>query len=79
MDLISVKSSNISQVGYDENYKLTINSRPLAILRVVFTSGFVYDYYNVPKDVYEALINAESIGKYFHANIKNDYEFEKVK
>jgi Zn-dependent M32 family carboxypeptidase len=78
MELKKVQSSNIEQIGYEEKYKITLN-KEVSRLRIVFTSGGIYDYYNIPKEVYEEFLNAKSIGKYFWANIKNKYDYEKVK
>ena len=44
MKLVKVESSNIGQVGFEENYKLTINSSPINRMRVIFTNGGIYDY-----------------------------------
>lgn len=77
MELIKVKSSNIEQIGFEENVSISLNQAPINILKIVFTSGFTYDYYNVPKEVYEDFLKSDSIGKYFHKFIKNDYVFEK--
>lgn len=64
----ATRSSMISEVEYDEENKL---------LRLKFTKGGWYEYKDVPKEVYLELIGADSIGKYFLANIKNKYETEK--
>jgi len=61
-----VESSNLRSVGYDHG-----------ILEIEFHNG-VYRYFDVPEDVYDELMNADSHGVYFHANIKNEYEWEKV-
>jgi len=64
----SVESSNINSIGYDlEN----------EILEVKFNHGSVYQYFGVPENVYEELMNADSHGKYFSANIRNNYEYQK--
>lgn len=65
----SVESSNLASVGYDANNN---------VLEVEFKHGGVYQYTDVPQSVYEELMNAESHGKYFAANIRNDYEFQKI-
>ena len=78
MELKKVESSNISQIGYNEFNQITLN-KIVSTLRIVFNSGNIYDYYDVPKEVYENFLNAKSIGKYFWANIKDKYDFEKVK
>ena len=65
----SVESSNLRSVGYDEF---------LFVLEIEFKSGAVYRYYGVPSEVHDELINAESVGKYFNANVKSKYNFLKV-
>ncbi|MCX0399576.1 KTSC domain-containing protein [Clostridium perfringens] len=68
MNMIPVSSSNLVAVGYDSS---------TATLRVAFHSG-VYDYYNVPQNIFEGLLNASSKGKYHHAFIKNSYRYSQV-
>lgn len=64
----TTRSSMISQYGYNQAEKQ---------LTLVFTKGGTYIYKDVPKSVFDDLAEAESIGKYFLANIKDKYEFEK--
>lgn len=47
-------------------------------LAVLFKTGSIWVYYNVPEEVYEELITAESTGNYFNSNIRNVYEAEKI-
>jgi hypothetical protein len=47
-------------------------------LRVVFVSGMVYDYENVPEKVYKAMKAATSKGTYLNRFIKGHYPFKKV-
>ena len=63
-ELTAVKSSTISHVGYD---------KASSTLTIRFTHGGTYNYPGVPESAYEALLAAESIGKHFHANIRNQY------
>jgi len=65
----SVESSNITSVGYDSKNK---------ILEVEFKHGSVYQYFDVPENIYTELMNANSHGFYFSANIRNNYEYQKV-
>jgi len=65
----SVESSNLASVGYDAENE---------ILEVEFKHGGVYQYFDVPQNVYEELMNASSHGVYFSDNIRNDYEFRKL-
>lgn len=63
-----VKSSNIKEIAYDANQQ---------ILGVRFTSGGEYWYYSVPAITFMSLMNAESKGKYFRAEIQKKYTAEK--
>ncbi len=65
----SVSSSNLRSVGYDFH---------TSILEIEFNSGGVYQYFNVPASVYQALISASSHGTYFHAYIKNHYRYSRI-
>lgn len=69
MNRTSVSSSNVASVGYDQS-TLT--------LEVEFNDGSVYQYFDVPDTAYQELMRAESIGKFLHANIKNNYRYTKV-
>ena len=55
-------------VGYDAN---------MQILEVVFNTGDRYQYLDVPASEYEALMSADSIGKYMHTHIIDRYEYER--
>ena len=69
MKRVGVRSSMINSIGYDE---------PRAVLEVEFEDGEVYDYFDVPLSVYEALRRADSVGGYFNEAIRDQYEFKKV-
>lgn len=65
----SVSSSNIAAVGYDVDSKT---------LRVRFNSGPTYDYRGVPERLYHELVGAESVGQFFHQNIRLDFPYSKI-
>lgn len=69
MERISVQSSDIREIGYDES---------LLILEIVFKEGSIYQYLDVPGVIYEEFIQSSSKGKYFHAHVKNKYRFIKL-
>ena len=48
-------------------------------LRVIFVSGKVYDYKNVPIEVYKQMKNAPSKGNYLNKHIKGNYDYKKLK
>jgi hypothetical protein len=62
-----VDSSAIRAVAYSEG-----------MLYIRFNTGQVYLYKNVPLEMYEDLIKADSIGKFHAAKIKNQFEYQKV-
>lgn len=64
-----VNSSNLRSVGYDSGSM---------ILEIEFNSGGVYQYLNVPTNIYEGLMSASSHGTYFHQFIKNVYTYQRV-
>jgi hypothetical protein len=63
-----------STVIFSFNYDATT-----ATLRITFVSGVVYDYKNVPEDVYHALKTSGSKGTYLNQHIKKKYSFQKIK
>jgi len=60
-------SSVIASIHYDQG-----------ILKIIFVSGTVYHYKNVPEEVYIAMKNSKSKGIYFNQHIKGNYDFEKM-
>jgi len=64
MQLIVVNSDVIYAIGYDEGTR---------VLEIVFKSELAYQYDNVPPQVWQALLQAESKGKYFVENIRDVY------
>lgn len=49
-----------------------------ATLRVRYVSGMVYDYKDVPAEVYANMKAAFSKGEFLNKHIKGKYKFEKV-
>ena len=65
-----VESSNLASIGYDAENE---------ILEIEFNHGGVYQYFDVPENVYDELMDADSHGQYFDRNIKKaGYEFKKI-
>ncbi len=70
MERVYITSSRLFSVGYD-----SINQ----ILEIEFSWGGVYQYHDVPEEVYTNLLEAKSPGKYFERYVnKAGFEFEKV-
>lgn len=64
MNMITVTSNAIHSVGYDAELK---------ILRIEFKHGRIYDFLNVPKNVYVRFLNATSKGNFYDRYIKNRF------
>jgi hypothetical protein len=62
-------SSVVANMSYDAD---------TSTLRIIFVSGTIYDYKNVPEEVYHAMKTSGSKGTYLNQHIKGNYEFEKV-
>jgi hypothetical protein len=45
-------------------------------LTIVFRSGNVYAYQNVPEQVYRHLVTAASKGKYFNTAIRDKFRYQ---
>ena len=66
----SLNSRDIALVGFDGE---------TGILEVVFRTGGVYRYREVPETVYHGLMGAPSHGTFFQQKIKNRYSYIKVR
>lgn len=47
-------------------------------LRVAYVSGLLYDYKDVPEEVYIAMKKSFSKGAFLNQHIKGKYRFEKI-
>ena len=65
MILNEVVSSNIRKVGYEDNN-----------LIVEYISGKQYKYENVPHELYEDLLKADSKGRFMNEFIKGKFKYE---
>ena len=69
MQKYSVASSNVAAIGYDPATET---------LEVEFLSGSVYQYYNVPTNVYGLFMMEGSKGRFLNTYIKNAYPYSRV-
>ena len=69
MEKVFVDSENLFSIEYDEER---------AILTIEFRSGYIYEYYDVPRYVVDELLNASSKGKYAHKNIYDNYRQSRI-
>ena len=59
----------MASVGYDSARKT---------LAIEFRTGHVYEYVDVPRRVFLALLDAPSKGRFFHAEIDGAFSFVQV-
>ena len=64
-----VESSGLVSVGYDEASET---------LEVEFPSGTIYQYYEVPKELYDELMAASSKGRFFNGELRNSFPSDRV-
>lgn len=69
MNMTPVESSQIHSVGYDPESKR---------LHVKFHSGGTYEYHGVEPATHDGLMKADSVGKFFHANVRNVHAHKKL-
>lgn len=64
-----VDSTSFRSLGYDPQRN---------ILEVEFTNGHVYQYLDVPRDLYDGLCRSSSKGRYFHTRIRDAFAAVRV-
>ena len=69
MHRVNVISSNIRSAGFDTDH---------CILEIEFHKSGIYQYINVPYSVFEGLLTAGSVGRYFNQHVRNRYSTYKV-
>lgn len=66
---IDVDSRCLSAVYYDAHNR---------ILKVRFCSGDIYQYEDVPENIFNNLLNSASLGQYFNYYIKDVFNFSYI-
>ena len=66
MEKREVESSVIGAVGHSR------------VLEIEFESGRIYQYFDVPEDIYTEMLNAPSKGKYFNAHIRGKFPYQEI-
>ncbi len=70
MQLETVDSSMIHAVGYDPKEQC---------LEVVFNNGKVYQYFEIPQEIYDGLMEASSKGSYMRSFVIDCYPYQKLR
>ncbi len=66
MILETVESDVIHAIGYDPEIQL---------LEIIFNDGRIYQYRGVPAEVFQGLKQADSKGRYFQENIRDEFQY----
>jgi hypothetical protein len=69
MNRVQVNSSSIASAGH---------SAETNTLELGYHNGSVYQYFAVPKSVFDSLLSAESKGAFVNSQIKGRYPFRKL-
>ena len=69
MSITAVASTTLATIAYDDARKL---------LQLEFRSRTIYQYFDVPADVHQALLDAPSKGNYFNQAIRGRFAFTRI-
>jgi curved DNA-binding protein CbpA len=81
--LVSIAPETLNQ-SVQEYGNTTANSGILdfeykaQVLKIYFSDNSVYEYFDVPKEVYRKLINADSPGRFARRHIFNNYVYRSL-
>jgi hypothetical protein len=64
-----VSSDALRSVGYD---------RATHTLETEFTTDRIYQYFNCPPEVFDALMHADSKGRFYNLQIRDHYPFKQI-
>jgi len=67
---VDISSSNLNRASYNTSTK---------VLTTTFNNGSIYEYYEVPWEVFTKFRMTESQGKFFNVNISKNYKYKKIK
>jgi hypothetical protein len=67
MQLVPLESSTLASAGYDP---------ALRRMEIQFHTGERYLYFQVPPQIYQRLMRAESKGAWFNRNIRNRFPYQ---
>lgn len=65
----SINSSNIASAGYDDQ---------TCTLEIEFHNGGIYQYFDVPRSIYDQLVSAGSSGSFFHQQIRGVFRYARI-
>ena len=66
---VTIQSSLLAGVVYDHDQ---------AILQLEFRSGTAYQYFHVPRQIYQDLLQADSKGAYFNRHVRGVFHYARL-
>lgn len=66
---VGINSSNLKSATYETEVKT---------LSVTFKNGSIYEYYDVPWEIFTKLRMAESQGKFMNQHVNKTFKYKKV-
>lgn len=73
-----ISGTTISVVINSSNLKFASYQTETKTLSVTFKNGSIYEYYEVPWEIFTKLRMSESQGKFLNTNINKVYKYKKV-
>ena len=67
---VDINSSNLKHTTYNTSTKVLITT---------FNNGSIYEYYDVPWELFTKFRMSDSQGKFFSTNISRNYKYKKLK
>jgi hypothetical protein len=75
----SINGVLISVVIKSSNLQAAVYNTETSTLSLTFNNGSIYEYEEVPWNIFTKFRLSESQGKFFTLNIKNSFKFTKIK
>ena len=69
MNRLAVESTTLLTIAYDADRQ---------VLQIEFRDRAIYNYLDVPGDVYQNLVDAPSIGGYFNRSIRGRFVYVRI-
>jgi len=67
---VDISSSNLKHASYNTSTK---------VLTTIFSNEAIYEYYDVPWEIFTKFRMTESQGKFFNKSISRNYKYKKLK
>ena len=69
MERMYLDSTNVASAGYDD---------ATCTLEIEFHNGGIYQYFDVPRSIYDELVGAGSPGRFLHQQIRGVFRYARI-